>query len=309
LTPAALTLGAPRLVLNAADQADLARAIVRLERSNLVIRLADYAGEPINKIVKALPEAAQRKVQAAVRRALLECAHVAIRSLDQTSAQPAKLAPKLIAGVAGGISGFAGLAALPIELPITTTNMLRAIAAIARAEGEDLKDPATQMACLEVFALGRRGRNPAVEAGYYALRAMLARTTGDAVAHLMQRGTAEEATPALMRLVTEIAGRYGVVVSDRAAASAVPVLGAIGGATINWIFMDYFQEVARGHFTMRRLERIHGEDAIQDLYHEVVRRLAQKKRADWANASRAARYSLFTWPSSGRRKSPNKERF
>jgi hypothetical protein len=278
LTPAALTPSAPRLVLNAADQADLARAIVRLERSNLVIRLADYAGEPINKIVKALPEAAQRKVQAAVRRALLECAHVAIRSLDQTSAKPAKLAPKLMAGIAGGISGFAGLAALPIELPITTTNMLRAIAAIARAEGENLAEPATQMACLEVFALGRRGGNPAVEAGYYALRAMLARTTGDAVAHLMQRGSAEEATPALMRLVTEIAGRYGVVVTDRAAASAVPVLGALGGATINWIFMDYFQEVARGHFTMRRLERIHGEDAIQDLYHEVVRRLAQKKK-------------------------------
>lgn len=270
--------GAPRLVLNAADQADLARAIVRLERSNLVVRLADFAGEPINKIVRALPDATQRKIQTAVHRALLECAHVAIRSLDQTSAKPAKLAPKLIAGIAGGISGFAGLAALPIELPITTTNMLRAIAAIARAEGEDLADRATQMACLEVFALGRRGCGVAIEAGYYALRAMLARTTGDAVAHLMQRGTAEEATPALMRLVTEIAGRYGVVVSDRAAASAVPVLGALGGATINWIFMDYFQEVARGHFTMRRLERIHGEEPIQDLYHEVVRRLAQKSR-------------------------------
>lgn len=278
-----MTQGAPRLVLNAADQADLARAIVRLERSNLVVRLGDFAGEPINKIVRALPQSAQNKVQAAVHRALFECAHVAIRSLDQAPAKPAKLAPKLIAGVAGGLSGFAGLAALPIELPITTTNMLRAIAAIARAEGEDLADPATQMACLEVFALGRRGSGIAVEAGYYALRAMLARTTGEVAAHLVQRGTAEEAAPALMRLVTEIAGRYGVVVSDRAAAGAIPVLGALGGATINWIFMDYFQEIARGHFTMRRLERIHGEQAIQDLYHEVVRRLAEKQKRKKAN--------------------------
>ncbi len=279
-----MTQGAPRLVLNAADQADLARAIVRLERSNLVVRLADFAGEPINKIVRALPHKAQHKVRTAVHRALLECAHVAIRSLDQVPARPAlnkpaNLAPKLIAGIAGGISGFAGLAALPIELPITTTNMLRAIAAIARAEGEDLADPATQMACLEVFALGRRGGSIAIEAGYYALRAMLARTTGEVAAHLVQRGTAEEATPVLMRLVTEIAGRYGVVVSDRAAAGAIPVLGALGGATINWIFMDYFQEIARGHFTMRRLERIHGEQKIQDLYHEVVRRLAARQAA------------------------------
>jgi hypothetical protein len=281
-----LTQGARRLVLKAADQADLARAIVRLERSNLVVQLADHVGAPVNKLVRTLPRRAQDKVEAAVHRALLGCAHVAIRSLDQAPAKPANLAPKLFAGIAGGISGFAGLAALPIELPITTTNMLRAIAAIARAEGENLADPTTQMACLEVFALGRRGGGIAVEAGYYALRATLARTTGEVAAHLLQRGSAEEATPVLMRLVTEIAGRYGVVVSDRVAASAVPVLGALGGATINWIFMDYFQEIARGHFTMRRLERIHGEQPIQDLYHEVVRRLAAKQAQARSNAKR-----------------------
>ncbi len=44
----------------------------------------------------------------------------------------------MAAGVTGGVSGFFGLAALPVELPVTTTLMLRAIADIARHNGEDL---------------------------------------------------------------------------------------------------------------------------------------------------------------------------
>lgn len=271
-----------RLLLTAEDQDALAKAVIRLERSNLAVRLADHAGRPINSLMNVLPPAANDKIQAAVHLALSHSIRVAVRSLDskapaRPSARPSAFAPKLIAGLAGGVSGFAGLAALPIELPITTTNMLRAIADIARAEGESLASRDTQMACLEVFASGHRGGGLGSEAGYYALRTMLAKATGDAVRYLLQRGAAEEMAPVLARFVTEIAARYGVIVSDRAAASALPVLGALGGATINWIFMDYFQEVARGHFTMRRLERDYGADAVQECYQEVVRRLALKQ--------------------------------
>jgi hypothetical protein len=270
---------APLLALSAADQAALAQAVIRLERANLAVRLADFAGAPIHRLMRALPAAAHDKIQTAVHIALLQCAKVAVKSLaSKAVAPPANLAPKVLAGLAGGVSGFAGLAALPIELPITTTNMLRAIADIAQAEGEDLASRHTQMACLEVFALGHRGGGVGTEAGYYALRAMLAKATGDAATYLLQRGAAEEVAPVLMRLVAEIAGRYGIIVSDRAAASAVPVLGALGGATINWIFMDYFQDVARGHFVMRRLERQYGAAPVQAFYQEVVRRLALKRR-------------------------------
>jgi hypothetical protein len=269
----------PPLLMSVEDQAALAKAVVRLERSNLAMRLADYAGQPINRLMKALPPAANEKIQAAVHFALAHSVKVVVRSLESKApVQPSRLAPKLIAGLAGGVSGFAGLAALPIELPITTTNLLRAIADIARAEGESLASRDAQIACLEVFALGHRGRGIGSAAGYYALRTMLAKATGDAVSYLVQRGAAEEAAPVLMRFVTEIAARYGIIVSDRAAASAVPLLGALGGATVNWIFMDYFQDVARGHFTMRRLERVYGAETVQAWYHEVVRRLAEKQK-------------------------------
>ena len=60
--------------------------------------------------------------------------------------------------------------------------------------------------------------------------------------------------------------------SDRIAASAVPVVGAIGGATKNVIFMDHFQRKAEGHFTVRRLERRFGAENVRRRYDEMGRR-------------------------------------
>ncbi len=268
-----------RVPLSPADQAALASAVIQLERASLAVRLADYAGQPLNRALKALPPVANDKIRAAVHAAMLRCLNLAVKSLEKKPvARPSRLRPKLVSGLAGGVSGFVGLAALPIELPVTTTNMLRAIAEVARAEGEDLGDRHTQIACLEVFALGRRGSSVGAEAGYYALRTLLAKATGDAVSYLVQRGVAEESAPVLMRFVSEVATRYGIIVSERAAASALPLIGAIGGATINWIFMDYFQQIARGHFAIRRLERAYGAEPIQATYQEVVRRLEAKRK-------------------------------
>jgi hypothetical protein len=46
----------------------------------------------------------------------------------------------------------------------------------------------------------------------------------------------------------------------------VPVVGAIGGAIINTLFIDHFQDMARGHFIVRRLERTHGVAKVKRLY-------------------------------------------
>ncbi len=70
----------------------------------------------------------------------------------------------------------------------------------------------------------------------------------------------------LVRLITTIASRFGVIVSEKVAAMAIPAIGAIGGALINTIFMDHFQDIAQGHFTIRRLERKHGAHLIEQEY-------------------------------------------
>ena len=54
-----------------------------------------------------------------------------------------------------------------------------------------------------------------------------------------------------------------MVVTQKFAAQMVPVIGAFGGAVVNYAFIDHFQDVARGHFTVRRLERSYGKDEVR----------------------------------------------
>jgi EcsC protein family len=61
-----------------------------------------------------------------------------------------------------------------------------------------------------------------------------------------------------------------VVVTQKVAAQAFPVVGALGGAAVNYAFIEHFQMLARGHFTVRRLERMYGKDIIQTEYERLA---------------------------------------
>jgi hypothetical protein len=247
----------------------LRRAIQDLENRDFAAQLADYAGKPIERVMRLMPRVASRRINKAVEKAILNCLNVAISSIKPRSkAPPAQRAASVLAGISGGVSGFFGLAALPIELPVTTTLMLRAIADIARHHGEDLSTLEARLACVEVFALGAPRSGRRADFGYYASRALLGRLTADAAALFLERGAANLSAPVVGGLVTEIATRFSVVVSERSAASALPVLGAVGGATVNLLFMNHFQRVARGHFAVRRLEREYGSSIVRRLYEE-----------------------------------------
>ncbi len=246
----------------------LRRAVVLLENPNFAARLADYAGQPVDKLLRMMPPGASTRFNRAVERAMFNCLRLAIRSLDPAKTRaPAVRAASLLAGVSGGVSGFFGVAALALELPVTTTLMLRAIADLARHNGEDLSTLEARLACVEVFGLANGGSRRRLDVGYYASRALLTRLTQDASTLLLERGVANAASATVVSsLVTEVASRFGLVASERAAASAVPVLGAVGGATVNMIFMNHFQRLAHGHFTVRRLERRYGSAVVQRRY-------------------------------------------
>jgi len=264
------TVAAP---LPRAHHRALARAVETLEKSNFAARLADYAGAPVTRAVQLLPRRASRGLSKAVEAAIQKCLRTAIDTLDTAPAPPATWLSTAIAGVTGGVSGFFGMAGLVVELPLTTTIMLRAIADIARHNGEDLRTLEARLACLQVFALGSRS-STAVRAdlGYFAARALMTRLSGNAAAFVVERGAAELSGVMLNSLLSEIVSRFSIVVSDRVAASALPVVGAVGGATVNVIFMNHFQQIAQGHFTIRRLEREYGAETVRLHYAELSSR-------------------------------------
>uniref|UniRef100_UPI004048D79F EcsC family protein n=1 Tax=Shewanella sp. TaxID=50422 RepID=UPI004048D79F len=167
---------------------------------------------------------------------------------------------------------FFGLTAIAVELPISTTIMLRSIADIARSEGELITSLDTKMACLEVFALGGASDlDDSSESGYFTVRAALAKSVSEAAEFMVKKGLTDEAAPLLVKLISHIAEKFGVQVTQKAAAQALPAIGAAGGAIINTVFIDHFQDMARGHFIVRKLERLYGEDTVRDAYNLLPR--------------------------------------
>jgi hypothetical protein len=261
----------PQTPLPVSHQKALRRAFVQLENQNFAARLADYAGQPVDRVLRMMPTAANRGLNRVIEAAVLNCLNVAIRSIDRNAkGPPMRRLSSLMAGINGGVSGFFGAAALPIELPLTTTLMLRAIADTARHYGEDLSRLEPRLACLEVFALGARSPQKRMDIGYYATRALLAKLAGEASLYLVERSAVSASTPMVSSFVSEIVARFGVIVSERFAASALPILGAVGGATVNVIFMNHFQRTAEGHFIIRRLERLYGPALVRRQYDELA---------------------------------------
>jgi len=122
---------------------------------------------------------------------------------------------------------------------------------------------------------GNAASDDAAEVGYYAAREAMSRMVSDATTHLARHGLHKEGAPVLVGLVKAIAERYSIQVSEKAAAQWMPVLGALGGATVNSVFMDHFQSMARGHFIVRRLEAVHGQDTVRRAYQALARLLAE----------------------------------
>lgn len=253
------------------DRQALRDAVRSLEHPSLAGRLTSIVGKPVELIGDALPAFASKAITSATSKGLEAALKVALSTLRSSSSKHSQLLHRALATASGAVGGTFGLAALPVELPVSTIIMLRSIADIARSEGEDPSDPETALACIEVFALGgRAGSKDASESGYFAVRSVLAKTISEAARFIVERGVIKEGAPVLLKFVTQVAARFGVVVTQKVAAQTLPVVGALGGAAVNYAFMEHFQEIARGHFTVRRLERVYGDDKIRAEYNRVV---------------------------------------
>jgi hypothetical protein len=254
--------------LSEKDVVDLRYAKSLLENPGLAAKITGIIGMPIEKGFALLPAAWSDVVNQATKTALEKALHFALLTLgDKVGRGSSDMMHKMIVAVTGGTGGAFGLAALSVELPVSTTVMLRSIADIARSEGEQIKEPRVKLACLEVFALGGKStRDNAAETGYFAVRAALARTVSEAARYMAGQGVAREGAPAMVRFITKIASRFSITVSEKIAAQAVPLIGAVGGVAVNTMFLDHFQDMARGHFIVRRLERFYGPEVVKRAY-------------------------------------------
>jgi len=258
------------MAMSPEDLTDLKYAKSLLENPGFAARIINLIGKPIEKGFELLPEKWSTVVNKAARVSLKKALTVVVTTLGTSEGRSSDIMHKILVSLSGAGGGAFGLPALALELPISTTIMLRSIADIARSEGEDLNDPHVKIECIQVFALGGSSKNDdASETGYFAVRTALARTVSDAAQHIASKGLTRESAPVLLRLISRVSSRFGVVVSEKVAVQAIPLIGAAGGALINSLFINHFQDVARGHFIIRRLEKRYGENEVRKQYRRV----------------------------------------
>jgi hypothetical protein len=253
------------------DRKDLQFAKNLLENPGIAAKVTNLIGTPIEKGIGLLPDNWNQNIVSVTQAALFKASDAAIFTMKNIPGEPSSnIWHKLGVAISGGVGGFFGISAIAVELPISTTIMLRSIADIARSEGESISEVEVKLACLEVFALGGVSESDdGTESGYYAVRAALAKSVADTAKFLANKTLTDEGAPLLVRFIAKVAERFSIQITEKAAAQAVPAIGAAGGAIINTVFMDHFQDMAKGHFVVRRLERKHGKDIVQKIYQEL----------------------------------------
>jgi len=216
------------------------------------LRLLNAVGGSAETLLDRLPKPVRDSLDGATERALW----VALRAADKSRRAVPDQAAWVNAGVATALGAAGGLGGLPtalIELPATATMLLRSIQGAAKAEGFDPSEEGVQFDCVQVFAAaGPLDHDDGADLGFFAVRLGL---TGIA----------------MQSLISSVAPRLSVAIGQKLAARAVPVLGAVAGATSNYVYARYYQQVAHVQFGLRRLSADAGVPQ-----EELVARLQEK---------------------------------
>ncbi|SLN54986.1 EcsC protein family protein [Falsiruegeria litorea R37] len=135
----------------------------------------------------------------------------------------------------GAAGGFGGLPGALVELPATTTMLLRAIQGVAAGTGFDPATESVQFDCVRVFsAAGPLDFDDGADLGFLSARMTL---TGGA----------------MQKLIATVAPKLATALGQKLAAQTVPILGAVAGAGTNFAYTRYYQQIAHVQFGLRRL--------------------------------------------------------
>ena len=263
-----------------------------LEHDSLVMKLSRLVGKPIEAAQQAMPIKAQQLVNTAVQDSLLFSLKTMLKTVPSETLPPdnfinsskkTKSIHTILAGVSGGVGGFFGAIALPVELPVSTSIMLRSITKIAKECGEDFSDPKTLLECVAIFSYGNHktlDEETEFNSMYFAQRLAYTKLMSDAAKYLATQSATglltakKDLAPALITFIGKVASIFKISISKKIVAESVPIIGSIGGSAINSLFSEHYSCVARYHFGIRSLERKYGKNRIRTIYDDIGKKLS-----------------------------------
>jgi len=270
--------------ISQADTAIIRQAKTNLEQIGSLMKALNKVGGKLEMGVEMIPNKAQRWLQKHVNKLLLATVKANILSMQKGKAfkKPSDKTYKALVTSTGVISGAfgsttgVGTVLFFSELAMSTKFMMRSIIDIARAKGENIQELDTQLACIQVFALGGPSKeDDGAETSYYSTRVATNISVKKASEYIAKNGLKNlnkvliTSSNPILKFIGSITTKFMTQVSEKFIAQAIPIAGAIGGGAINLAFINHFQKMAEAHFTIRRLERKYSEILVKEVYENI----------------------------------------
>ncbi len=235
---------------------DLARRARRV--NGPMIRALNGLGGKAEAWMAGLPAPTKAALDATARKMLTQL-YLGAGQAREALPDAGRWGHRLAAAVSGAAGGSAGAASALIEIPATVMLMFGAMQRAAAEAGFDPASEEVRLICLDIFGSGAPGPgDDGVNSTFLGARLSLNSTTVQAV-------------------LARILPRFSVMLGKNLAAKAVPVIGAVAGAGVNYAFTDYYQEIARVRFGVMRLAADHGTEAVHAAFRaELARALPQE---------------------------------
>lgn len=217
------------------------------------VRVLNALGGGAEDVLARLPKPVRAGLDAASEQALWLAMRAAQRSRHAVTDQ-APWVNTACATAMGAAGGLGGMPTALIELPATTTMLLRSIQGAAKSQGFDPAAENVQFDCVRVFAAaGPLAVDDGADLGFLSVRLSL---TGNALGNL----------------ISAVAPRFSTAIGQKLAARAVPILGAFAGASSNFIYCQYYQSMAEVQFGLRRLA-VEADQPREELVARLEKRL------------------------------------
>jgi len=254
------------------DLVSLKSAKQKMEEIGWAMKGLNRIGGLLETGIDKLPKKQQKWLQQLANKVLHTVVKANLKTMKKgkINSAPHNRTYKALVTSSGIVGGAFGATAFAVDLTVATKFMMRSIMDIARSEGEDLNSYDTQLACLQVLALGGKSKHDDnLDTGYYATRVALSSVVNNATSYATKHGMGavlQGSNNTLVKLIGAVASRFSIQVSEKFVAQAIPVIGAAGGGSINLAFISHFQSMAKAHFIVRRLERKYGPETIEEAY-------------------------------------------
>ena len=201
-------------------------------KPGLIVKVSGLVGTPIQYMLDRLPKGAGDKITNAVQFSLRAAVNTAAITLGRRGRGRSWLKSHMAAaGVSGGVGGI--FACRPADRVAHHDHHHSAsIADVARSEGEDLLPRRRGWHVSRCLPWAGRLRVTTRPVRLLCGTGALARAVSEAAKYVAGRTMVEDGAPVIVRLLAQIAARFNTVVGDKIIAQGVPVLGALGGASI-----------------------------------------------------------------------------